>query len=174
MLWGLLEIVFGIPKGIKTVLYVPTYRESDTTEKFEMIINELSVLSKSDIGENWIMLIRIHPKMREKAREIVPKTEKIVDVSLYPDIQELMVVADALITDYSSAVFDFILTYKPGFIYAINEQRYDIERGLYYPLTATPFTVARNNEELERNIINFDAEEYSNRVTRFFYRKRDL
>ncbi len=103
------------------------------------------------------MLIRIHPKMREKAREIVPKTEKIVDVSLYPDIQELMVVADALITDYSSAVFDFILTYKPGFIYAINEQRYDIERGLYYPLTATPFTVARNNEELERNIINFDA-----------------
>ena len=47
----------------------------------------------------------------------------------------------------------------------------DIERGLYYPLTATPFTVARNNEELERNIINFDAEEYSNRVTRFLQEK---
>lgn len=168
---GAVRDSIGIPKGIKTVLYVPTYRESDTTEKFEMDYQRVISAFEKRYRENWIMLIRIHPKMREKAREIVPKTEKIVDVSLYPDIQELMVVADALITDYSSAVFDFILTYKPGFIYAINEQRYDIERGLYYPLTATPFTVARNNEELERNIINFDAEEYSNRVTRFLQEK---
>ena len=118
----------------RQVLYVPTYRESDTTEKFEMDYQRVISAFEKRYRENWIMLIRIHPKMREKAREIVPKTEKIVDVSLYPDIQELMVVADALITDYSSAVFDFILTYKPGFIYAINEQRYDIERGLYLSL----------------------------------------
>ena len=156
-----------IPEDTRTVLYVPTYRESELTEKFEMDYERVVNAFTKRYGGKWKLLMRIHPKMREKAQKIVPKSVHIVDASLYPDIQELMVLADALITDYSSCIFDFMLTYKPGFIYAINEEGYDDERGLYYPLSATPFPVARSNEELEQNIIGFDTEEYNYKVAQF-------
>ena len=130
----------SIAEGTKTVLYVPTYRESDL-------------------------------KMREKAQKIVPKLTQVVDVSCYPDIQELMVFTDAMITDYSSCIFDFILTYKPGFIYAVNEQGYDSERGLYYPLSATPFSIAHSNTELEQNIRDFNPVEYHDKVVQFLTEK---
>lgn len=117
------------------------------------------------------MLMRMHPKMREKAQKIVPKLTQVVDVSCYPDIQELMVFTDAMITDYSSCIFDFILTYKPGFIYAVNEQGYDSERGLYYPLSATPFSIAHSNTELEQNIRDFNPVEYHDKVVQFLTEK---
>ena len=57
----------------------------------------------------------------------------------YSDIQELMVSSDALITDYSSCIYDFMLSRKPGFIYATDADKYNNGRGLYYSLTSTPF-----------------------------------
>ena len=104
----------SIAEGTKTVLYVPTYRESDLTEKFEMDYQRVVHAFEERYDGEWKLLMRMHPKMREKAQKIVPKLTQVVDVSCYPDIQELMVFTDAMITDYSSCIFDFILTYKPG------------------------------------------------------------
>ena len=53
--------------------------------------------------------MRMHPKMREKARKIVPKLTQVVDVSCYPDIQELMVFTDA--DDYGLFKLLFLILY---------------------------------------------------------------
>ena len=76
-----------------------------------------------------------------------------------------------MISDYSSCMFDFMLTRRPCFIYAEDIARYNDERGFYYPLEATPFPVATNNEELKRNILNFDNEKYVKEVDKFLEEK---
>ncbi|MBQ2202284.1 MAG: CDP-glycerol glycerophosphotransferase family protein, partial [Clostridia bacterium] len=82
-------------------------------------------------------------------------------------IQEIMLVADAAITDYSSWIYDYILTGKPGFIFATDIKSYDQERGFYFPLSSTPFPIAKNNEELENNILQFDEAHYQTEVEAF-------
>jgi len=93
-----------------------------------------------------------------------------VDATDYPDIQELMVAADAGITDYSSWILDYILTGKPGFIYAVDAEDYELTRGMYYPLKESPFSVAMSMEKLVENITGFDADVYANEVKHFLNR----
>ena len=88
----------------------------------------------------------------------------IKDVSKYSDIQELMLITDVGITDYSSWIFDFLLTGKPAFIYADDIYLYEDERGFYYPLSTTPFPIAQTSDELQRNIIKFDLQKYENKA----------
>ena len=82
-----------------------------------------------------------------------------------------MLAADIGITDYSSWIFDFILTKKPGFIFAPDLQDYNVERGLMYPLESTPFPIARKNNELFSNINAFDNTEYQIKVDEFLQEK---
>lgn len=75
-------------------------------------------------------------------------------------MQELLAIADVGITDYSSWCCDYVLTGRPCFIYARDLESYNTERGLYYPLEETPFPIATNNEELEKNILDFNETNY--------------
>ena len=72
-----------------------------------------------------------------------------------------MVAADIGITDYSSWICDFVLTGRPGFIYAPDLSDYNQERGFYYPLNSTPFPIAENNDEMEEKILTFDMNQYN-------------
>lgn len=76
-----------------------------------------------------------------------------------------------MITDYSSCIFDFMLSRRPGFIFATDIEEFNTERGFYYPLEETPFPIARNNEELMQNIRNFDEAAYHNGVEEFLINK---
>ena len=60
------------------------------------------------------------------------------DATLYPDVQELLAASDILVTDYSSLMFDFLLQYKPGFLFTTDLKHYEKERGFYYPLSSVP------------------------------------
>ena len=63
---------------------------------------------------------------------------------------ELLCAADLLISDYSSAMFDYALTGKPVIQFATDIEAYQKDRNFYFPLDALPFPLARSNEELER------------------------
>ena len=115
--------------------------------------------------------MRFHPTVRAFSQNILAKSENIIDVTDYPDIQELMLLADIAITDYSSWIYDFVLTRKPGFIYATDLEQYDNERGFYYKLETTPFAIAKNNRELVNNIQNFDMDAYQTKVEEFLKEK---
>ena len=66
---------------------------------------------------------------------------------------------------------DYVLTNKPGFLYASDIQKYiDDERGFYYSLSSTPFPVAENNQELYDKIVKFDEKKYKTEVKAYLKR----
>ncbi len=93
--------------------------------------------------------------------------EAVIDVSGYADMQELIAAADIGITDYSSWIFDFMLTRRPAFIYAEDINDYIHSRGFYYSLRETPFLIADSNETLNNNIVQFDETAYLHKVDLF-------
>ena len=82
-------------------------------------------------------------------------------------MQELLAFTDAAITDYSSWIYDFVLTRKPGFLFAMDADKYNDERGFYFRLEDTPFPVAHDSDELAEAIRSFDSEAYPAKVERF-------
>ncbi len=163
----------GLKPKQNVVMYAPTFRDGDCDIKiFSLDLISLKNALIKKFGGNWIVLTRLHPRLI-KLKEKFEKTSngEFTDVTIYPDMQELLVISDIVITDYSSCIYDFMLTRKPGFIFATDVEKYNNTRGLYYPLESTPFPVARNNDEMIKNIENFDENKYKADVESFLKEK---
>ena len=130
-------------------------------------------ITEEKFGGEWVVLVRLHSRILQLKDKFISKfgADKLVDVTDYDDVQELIAVADVMISDYSSAIFDFLLTKKPGFIYATDIEEYSNERGMYYSVYDTPFSVAKNNDELVSAIENYNEEEYLEKVKSFLEEK---
>ena len=89
------------------------------------------------------------------------------DVTKYHDMQELLIASDILITDYSSSIFDFLITGRPAFIYAPDKQYYFRTRGSYIEMEETPIPISQNNNQLIQNIQNLDAEAFAESAKNF-------
>lgn len=151
---------FDIPVNKKIALYAPTFRDAQDTMRYSLDYPAILKNLKNKFGGEWVLLNRFHFKSK-KAAKSSNYSKNIYPATEYPDMQELMVAADIGITDYSSWICDFVLTGKPGFIYAPDLNQYNQERGFYYPLNSTPFPVAETNDEMMTNILNFNMEKYS-------------
>ena len=81
-------------------------------------------------------------------------------------MQELLSVADMLITDYSSSMFDFAMQGRPCLLYATDANAYD--RGFYFDLNELPFPLTENQEQLLTTIEHFDTEAYTSQLNAFF------
>lgn len=155
----------GIAPGQPVILYAPTWRESlrpptgaagDAAAHGPGPGGVLDGVRLADrLGA--VVLVRSH-HMNRAGR--VPGT---IDVSGYPSVEELMLAADALVSDYSSIFFDFALTGKPAVVYAPDLASYrDVERGLYgdWPLDSG-LPVAADHDgltsHLRRILRNIDA-----------------
>ena len=160
----------GLPDRVKYVLYAPTYREDHRVDCYGVDYPALLAALHDRFGGEWRALVRLHPSVR-MVPELRPPAECAVDVCAYPDIQELLITVDAMVTDYSSCIFDFMLSGKPGFLFAVDLAEEIAERGFYYPLDTTPFPIGRDNEELCRNIRAFDAKAYATEVKAFLAEK---
>lgn len=158
---------YNINTNSNILLYVPTFRDNNHISCYNIEYEKLFAPLKEKFGGDWKIFIRLHPRLKHLTNLLIPQSDSIIDVTMYQDIQELLASADIAITDYSSCIFDFMLTKKPGFIYATDIEEYNTERGFYYPLEETPFPIARNNEELIQNILNFDNEKYQQKVEKF-------
>ncbi|MBP5286010.1 MAG: CDP-glycerol glycerophosphotransferase family protein [Kiritimatiellae bacterium] len=154
----------------KTLLYVPTFRDDGATDAYLLDFRDVkAALEKRWPGE-WKIQARLHPNLRKKGISL-PFSSDVEDVTGYPDIQELLALADAVISDYSSCIFDFALSGRPAFVYAPDREKYETARGFYYPLSATPFPVAENPPALAEAIAQFDEGAYAGRLERFFAEK---
>lgn len=158
---------FGIDKNQKIVLYAPTFREDCDLSCYTLDFEKLKQSLTKKYGSQWVVMMKLHPWIIELKDKLPINIDNIVDATEYPNMQELLVSCDCLITDYSSCVYDYMLQYKPAFIFATDIEKYDTCRGLYYPLSSTPFPVATTNEALAYNIENFDMVKYKKEVKKF-------
>lgn len=155
-----------IPLNNKILLYAPTFRDIDLQMSsiqeediyridFQKLLN---VLSES-FGGKWTLLCRLHPILSEQglSKKVFTPSENIIDVTDYPDVQELMVASDGVLTDYSSVIYDFMLQNKPIFILAKDLTRYDELRGLHPNYFEMPFKINRTEDELFDCIKNFKS-----------------
>lgn len=154
----------GLPTGQRTVLYAPTWRDDAITRAggygFPQHLN-LDAITRA-LGDDHIILVRAHVNLRE-ALVTDTTNSRIIDVTRYPDITDLLLIADVLITDYSSVMFDFAVTGRPMLFFTYDLERYrDKLRGFYFdfekeapgPLLCTSDDVVdalRNIEDMNRN-----------------------
>lgn len=156
------ELKLGIDD--KLVLYAPTYRKPDDNYFRDSIAIPYDIDSKAvcdalkkRFGGNWIFALRFHPCVVNKDAF---KSNTVLDLSDYEEMQDLLLAADAMINDFSSSMWDFMLTGKPSFMYARDMEHYIKTTEVYTPVSEWPFPKALTNEELVRNILIFDAEKY--------------
>lgn len=152
----------GLNADTKIVLYAPTFRNSLSLSPYTLDIELLSKTLEEKFGGEWKVLLRLHYYMENNPFE--SNAGNTVDVTNYPDMQELLMVSDVLITDYSSSMWDFSLMYKPCFLYATDIEEYCGERDFYTKPESWPFPVAQDNHSLCQIIKDFDVTEYVKNV----------
>lgn len=138
------------------VLYAPTWRDDNRDIIHNLIGSEVEETFKKKFGKKVRFLLRAHYHTNNK----LTGSENSIDVTNYPDMQELLCTADVLVTDYSSCMWDFSLMFKPCFIYATDIKQYRIERNFYTDINQWPFPLAEDNQELINNINDFDENRY--------------
>ena len=153
-----------IPQNAKVLLYAPTFRNSHSLDLYDVDFSRLQQALEARFGGEWVILLRMHYYLSDKAMSsALPFLRNATD---YPDMQDLLLSADALLTDYSSCMWDFSLMHKPCFLYARDIAEYRGERDFYTPIESWPFPLASNNEELEQVIAQFDESRYREAVLR--------
>lgn len=155
----------NINENVKVFLYMPTYRDNGDEDVYRINFEYLIEALENDY-DNVIILLRLHPNVKFDSSELI--SEKVIDLSEYPDPQDLLIVSDFLITDYSSAAFDFSLLKKPIFLYVPDYQEYKSYRGISPIFEEYPFPKAFSIEQLISLIDNFDAVEYTKKISSFF------
>lgn len=135
---GTIAARLGLPAGKKVALYVPTWRDNlhDRSGKYRLDFRLDLDEAARRLGEDWVLLVRGHHLMAGGLPEVaVPGFA--FDVTGYPDIGDLLLVTDVLITDYSSVMFDFAPSGRPMlfFTYDLAEYR-DQTRGFYFDFEA--------------------------------------
>ncbi|HET8615705.1 MAG TPA: CDP-glycerol glycerophosphotransferase family protein [Actinomycetales bacterium] len=162
-----------LPEGRKVVLYAPTWRDNRFTPtgqyQFDMRLN-LDKL-RHTIGDDWVVLIRGHHILARGVRISGDVSSFVRNVTSYPDIQDLYLVADAVVTDYSSVMFDYANTGRPMVFFTWDLESYRDElRGFYFDLEAqAPGPLVRTTEEVAEMLQTLPAvqAQYAERYAAF-------
>lgn len=102
-------------------------------------------------------MIREHVVVSNKLKIPEEFRHNIINVSKYPDIQELMIASDMLVTDYSSVMFDYVNTGNPVYFYCYDLHEYNDMRGFYFDLEKeAPGPIVKNSSNLCRAIAKKD------------------
>lgn len=158
---------FSLSLDKKIILYAPTFRADYSMDAYRIDYGALAAACEKRFGGEFVTLVRLHPKIVSKSAEVCTYTDKVLNASPYPDMQELLVAADVVVTDYSSLMFDFALSLKPCFQFATDIEEYKKDRNFYFPIESLPFPLATSNEQLKQNVESFDKDGYEKNVTAF-------
>ena len=159
---------FKIDKSKKIVLYAPTFRKKANFNLYVFNYNICIKALEKRFKNNFVMLFRLHPNdVKLITKQSKYNKSEIINASTYPDMQELLMCSDVLITDYSACMFDFGFAKKPVFLFVRDLEKYRLDRNLYFSLDELPFQVVTSVEELVDSINEFDEKAYINKLETF-------
>ncbi|MFD4033145.1 CDP-glycerol glycerophosphotransferase family protein [Streptomyces sp. NPDC058637] len=136
----------GLPDHRRTVLYAPTFRGGPGRHKRRGLLLDAARFAER-FGDEYTLLVRAH--YLEAASLPVCPPGTVVDVSDHHDVSELLTLADVLVTDYSSIMFDYALLDRPIVLFAPDLDAYAADRGSYFDLREkAPGPVTATEDEL--------------------------
>src|SRR5690606_14683320 len=109
-------------EGKKVILFAPTHGKGDVAYIEKIDVDGVLGALRTKFGGDWVFGLRLHPRTRSKVLKRKLSLQNfdgpdVVDLSPHSDMQELLVSSVAMITDYSSGIFDFLLTRRPCFFH---------------------------------------------------------
>jgi CDP-glycerol glycerophosphotransferase len=145
----------GVPADRTLVLYAPTWRDDQFYGRGKYKLDwriDLETFGAA-LGGDHTLMVRLHPHVVDTA------PRGTLDVSTYPDIAELYLASDVLVTDYSSVMFDYANTRKPQLFFTYDLDHYrDTLRGFYFDFEAeAPGPLLRTSDELVEALRSLDA-----------------
>ena len=142
----------GIPLDKKVILYAPTWRLKN---KFDMML-DLESLKKS-LSDEYVLILRLH-HFSAKGWKQPPQDDFVYDLTDYDSIEEIYLISDIMITDYSSVMFDYAILNRPIILFAYDLDEYREKlRGLYVDIEDNaPGPILYTSQEVENAILNID------------------
>ena len=142
----------GVPEGTKLLLYAPTYRENSRIlpKSAQMDLDRTLRCLEATTGAPWKCLFRAH--YLSQGIDLEPVKDRIIDVTRYEEMAELLLAADMVLTDYSSCALDFIVRDLPALFYIADWDEYVANRRVYFDIRETPFLVAADQDALEAQL----------------------
>ncbi|MGC5365375.1 bifunctional glycosyltransferase/CDP-glycerol:glycerophosphate glycerophosphotransferase [Streptomyces sp. DT24] len=138
-----LRETIGIPEGSTALLYAPTHRDYHRTQR--PLLDPERLLR--ELGPDFVILARAHYSY--EAPLIHVPHPRVIDVSGHPSVESLALASDALITDYSSLMFDYANLDRPIVVHSTDREAYEAARGTYFDLrSCPPGPIAHSEEEL--------------------------
>jgi CDP-glycerol glycerophosphotransferase (TagB/SpsB family) len=133
--------------GQRAVLYAPTWRD-DATQIVDFVDLPSLPAALDELPGDHVVLVRGHSRTLRHGRNL--DAPGLIDVTTYPDMADLLLAADVVITDYSSLMFDVTATSTPLVLFAPDREHYESElRGFYFDLLAeAPVPVTESRDAL--------------------------
>ncbi|MBR2558417.1 MAG: CDP-glycerol glycerophosphotransferase family protein [Methanobrevibacter sp.] len=150
---------YDIDSKKKIILYAPTFRDE---EKYNNVFDYLNLEDfNNNLGEEYVLALRLHPKIKDFYKGDISSDGDYIDCSDFRDEQELLLISDILISDYSSIMIEFALLEKPIVFFVYDFDSYlNNERGFYFDFEKTvPGPIVYDSEELISVIKNKDFDE---------------
>lgn len=149
----------GIPEGKTAILYAPTWRDDakNASRQYELVTYLDFETAQQQLGDDYVLLLRGHHNIAGQRQTAANKF--VIDVTEYPEVNDLYTAADILVNDYSSVMFDFCVTGKPIiFLTPDIEQYRDATRGFYFDLEEkAPGPLHNTTEQVVRSIKNISS-----------------
>jgi teichoic acid ribitol-phosphate primase len=140
--------LYGIAPDQRVVLYAPTFRGDSVLSAKAGPLLDLRLL-RDRIGTDHVLLLRLHPFVRAGVSIPAELRSFAIDVGEHPEINDLLVASDVLVTDYSSVVFEYALLRRPMVFFAPDLADYEGERGFYFDYrTGVPGPVFDTTEQV--------------------------
>ena len=163
----------GLPEDKKIILYAPTWRDNQhVAGKGYVYENTLDIARlKKELGDEYVLLYRTHYFV-ENEMDLGTNEGFVYDVCAYEDINDLYIISDILITDYSSVFFDYGILKRPILFYMYDLKYYqDTVRGFYISLDELPGPIVEEQDELINKLKTVDewtkGEEYTAKYQTF-------
>lgn len=161
-------------KGKKIITYAPTFRGGPKErQNFKLELDPVKILE--NIGEDYIIILKLHPSVKNGIEDVIsiPSNlkNKIINLNSETDINDLIMVSDILISDYSSVIFEGAFLNKKMILFAYDKDEYLKERDFYYEYDSfVPGPIAYTNDDIIKliNENKFDLEKVNKFKEEFF------